>query len=78
MEAAAAAQEQEAAGAGRKPRSLSMAKRRAQFSEVSRDLNRIFYAFPFAVPFAPFPLPFSPGHTVEKWSPSQSPHLCCR
>jgi predicted unusual protein kinase regulating ubiquinone biosynthesis (AarF/ABC1/UbiB family) len=50
MEAAAAAQEQEVAGAGRKPRSLSMAKRRAQFSEVSRDLNRIFYAFPFAVP----------------------------
>ena len=31
-------------------RSMSMAKRRAQFGEVSKDLNSIFYEFPFTVP----------------------------
>eukprot|EP01043_Picozoa_sp_COSAG02_P017019 COSAG02_NODE_762_length_17464_cov_12.006219_9_plen_125_part_00 len=31
-------------------RSISMAKRRAQFGEVSKDLNSIFYEFPFTVP----------------------------
>lgn len=31
-------------------RSRSMATRRAQFGEVSKDLNSIFYEFPFTVP----------------------------
>lgn len=31
-------------------RSISMATRRAQFGEVSKDLNSIFYEFPFTVP----------------------------
>lgn len=31
-------------------RGRSMATRRAQFGDVSKDLNSIFYAFPFAVP----------------------------
>ena len=52
LAADAVAKAELAAGGGR-----SMATRRAQFTEVSRDLNHIFYSFPFAVPECVIPSP---------------------
>jgi aarF domain-containing kinase len=48
LAADAIAREEEGLRAAGKSR--SMATRRAQFGEVSKDLNSIFYEFPFAVP----------------------------
>ena len=48
---AVARKEEEIRAAGNpNGRSVSMATRRAQFGEVSKDLNSIFYEFPFTVP----------------------------
>ena len=56
--------EQSGAGAGAqegeqgRARSTLASRRRAQFSEVSRDLNQVFFEFPFAA--SAFPLALAP------------------